>query len=94
MVNGHFSPEQIRIEIKKLIAAVTEREPEEIPDHASCKDELGVDSLMAMEVMVSMDKQFNIDVPEEEFVKATNVEEAVLMVQRYLPQPDVATASI
>ena len=94
MVNGHFSPEQIRIEIKKLIAAVTEREPEEIPDHASFKDELGVDSLMAMEVMVSMDKQFNIDVPEEEFVKATNVEEAVLMVQRYLPQPDVATASI
>ena len=94
MVNGHFSPEQIRSEIKRLIAAVTEREPEEIGDTASFKDDLGVDSLMAMEVMVWMDKKFNIDVPEEEFTKATNVEEAVLMVQRYLPQKEAATANV
>ena len=85
MRNGHYTPEQIRCEIKKLIASVTEREPEEIGDTAPFEDELGVDSLMAMEVMVSMDKRFNIDIPEEEFLKATNVDEAVAMVQRYLP---------
>jgi len=39
-----------------------------------------------MEVMVAMDKKFRIDIPEEEFVKATNVDQAVAMVRRYLPE--------
>jgi acyl carrier protein len=53
MPTAPFTAERIRCEIKKLIAAVTERDPEEISDTASFKDDLGVDSLMAMEVMVS-----------------------------------------
>jgi acyl carrier protein len=93
MLNGKITEEQIRFEIKRLIAAVTEREPEEIPDTASFTEELGVDSLMAMEVMVAMDKKFRIDIPEEEFTKATNVEEAVLMVQRYLPEAQTVNAN-
>jgi acyl carrier protein len=92
MQNGHVTPDQIRSEIKKLIASVTERDPEDIPDTASFTDELGVDSLMAMEVMVAMDKRFKIDIPEEEFTKATNVEQAVSMVQRFLPSVAVITA--
>jgi acyl carrier protein len=94
MQNGHYTPEQIRIEIKKLIATVTEREPEEIPDTASFADELGVDSLMAMEVMISVDRKFKIDIPEEEFTQVKNVDDAVGMVQRYLPQPGVLSASV
>ena len=47
---------------------------------------------MAMEVMVAMDKKFRIDIPEEEFVKATNVDQAVAMVQRYLPEVSVVPA--
>jgi acyl carrier protein len=84
MQNGQRTDESIRSEIKRLIAAVTERDPEEVPDEASFAEELGVDSLMAMEVMVAMDKKFRIDIPEEEFLKATNVDEAVVMVRRYL----------
>jgi len=86
MNNGQRTDESIRLEIKRLIAAVTEREPEEVPDTASFAEDLGVDSLMAMEVMVAMDKKFRIDIPEEEFVKATNVDQAVAMVRRYLPE--------
>ncbi len=91
MQNGQFTEEQIRWEIKKLIAAVTEREPREIPDAASFGEDLGVDSLMGMEVMVAMDKKFNIDIPEEEFLQATNVDQAVAMVQRHLPESVSAT---
>jgi len=73
--NGQISEEHIRREIKRLIAQVIEREPEEIPDQAFLREELGVDSLMAMEVMVSVDKKFHIDIPEEEFAGATTVDE-------------------
>ena len=86
MQNGYRTDESIRWEIKRLIASVTERDPEEVPDTASFAEDLGVDSLMAMEVMVAMDKKFRIDIPEEDFVKATNVDEAVAMVWRYLPE--------
>jgi len=92
MQYGDRTDEGIRWEIKRLIASVTERDPEGVSDTASFAEDLGVDSLMAMEVMVAMDKKFRIDIPEEEFVKATNVEEAVAMVRRYLPQSTAVPA--
>jgi acyl carrier protein len=79
-----YTADEIRTEIKRLIANVTEREVDEIPDTAHYMDELGVDSLMAMEVMIAVDKKFKIDIPEEEFNKATNVNESVAMVQQWL----------
>jgi acyl carrier protein len=93
MQNGHFTSDQIRAHIKQLVASVTEREPEEIEDAALFKEELGVDSLLAMELMVALDKKFRIDIPEEEFTKALSVNDAVLMVQRYLPETAAAQAS-
>jgi len=76
--------EEIRAEVKKLIAEVTEREPEEITDTALFADELGVDSLMAMEVMVAVDKKYKINIPEDEFAKIKNVDDTVEVVQRYV----------
>ena len=92
MQNGPMTEETIRWEVKKLIASVTEREPEEVSDTADFGEDLGIDSLMGMEVMVAMDKKFNIDIPEEEFLKATNVDQAVAAVLRYLPEPNTTTA--
>jgi acyl carrier protein len=79
-----YTADEIRAEIKRLVANVTEREPDEISDTAHYMDELGVDSLMAMEVMIAVDKKFKIDIPEEEFNKASNVNESVAMVEQWI----------
>lgn len=79
-----FTADEIRAEIKRLVANVTEREPEEVSDTASYMDELGVDSLMAMEVMIAVDKKFKVNIPEEEYSKAKNINESVAMVEHYL----------
>ena len=76
--------EHIRTEVKRLIAEVTEREPEEIADTASFAEELGVDSLMAMEVMVAVDKKYKINIPEEEFGAIKNVDDTVAVVLRHI----------
>jgi acyl carrier protein len=76
--------EEIRAEVKRLIAEVTEREPDEITDTALFAEELGVDSLMAMEVMVAVDKKYKINIPEEEFAKIKNVNDTVEVVQRHV----------
>ena len=79
-----YTADEIRAEIKRLVANVTEREPDEISDTAHYMDELGVDSLMAMEVMIAVDKKFKIDIPEEEFNKASNVNESVAMGEQWI----------
>jgi len=76
--------EQIRTEVKRLIAEVTEREPDEITDTALFADELGVDSLMAMEVMVAVDKKYKINIPEDEFATIKNVDDTVSVVLRHV----------
>jgi len=84
--------EQVRTEVKKLIAEVTEREPEEITDTALFADELGVDSLMAMEVMVAVDKKYKINIPEDEFAAIKNVDDTVTVVLRHMNCGASATA--
>jgi acyl carrier protein len=84
MTNGQITADDVRAEMKKLIAVVTEREPEEVSDTAQFVDDLGVDSLMAMEVMVTVDKKFKINIPEEEFAQIRTVNDAVSTVMRHL----------
>jgi acyl carrier protein len=79
-----FSDVEIRNEVKKLIAEVTERSPEEISDTASFEEELGIDSLMALEIIVAVDQKYKIQVPEEEYKKVKNVDDTVALVLRTL----------
>jgi acyl carrier protein len=88
-----YTDDEIRAEIKRLIANVTEREPEEISDTAHYMDELGVDSLMAMEVMIAVDKKYKINIPEEEYNKATNVDQSVKMVQDWIAKKNNAATA-
>ncbi|PYT26925.1 MAG: polyketide-8 synthase acyl carrier protein [Acidobacteria bacterium] len=86
--------EEIRAEVRRLIADVTERKPEEISDTALLTDELGLDSLMALEVMVAVDKKYKINIPEEEFSTIRTLNDAVEVVRRHLlAAPDEGAAS-
>lgn len=84
MASPSYGLNEIRDAIKRMVADVTERSPEEISDTAHFQEDLGIDSLLAMELMVSMDKKYKIDIPEEEFQKIKNVDDAVAAVERYL----------
>ena len=84
MASPGYGLNEIRDAIKRMVADVTERSPEEISDTAHFQEDLGIDSLLAMELMVSMDKKYKIDIPEEEFQKIKNVDDAVAAVERYL----------
>ena len=86
MSNEQVKTDEIRMQVKKLVAEITEREPEEISDTALFVEELGIDSLMAIEMLVAMDKKYKIEISEEEFGKIKNVNDAVAVVQRQLTQ--------
>ena len=86
MANEQITADIIRNEVRKMVAEITEREPAEISDTALFVEDLGIDSLMAIEMLVAVDKKYKIEISEEEFGKIKNVNDAVESVQRHLAQ--------
>jgi acyl carrier protein len=75
---------EIRAKIKKSIATISNIAPEEISDAASYKDDLLLDSLTILEIVVDVEFQFKIKVPDEELSKIRTVEDTVNVVRQYL----------
>ena len=76
--------EEIRAQIKDIISNVTSIPSEEIPDEASFRDDLDLDSLSLLEIGVDMDYEFKLGLPEEELQGLATLPEAVALVQRRL----------
>jgi acyl carrier protein len=81
---SNITAEKVREEVRNRVAELTEVDPSEISDTADFMDELGVDSLMAIELMVALDKEYKIDIPEDEFREIKNVDQAVEVVMKHL----------
>ena len=84
MSGVEITADRVRQEVRRRIAELTERSPEEVTDTALFIEELGVDSLMAIELMVALDKEYKIDIPEEKFRAIKNVNDAVSIVMEHL----------
>jgi acyl carrier protein len=81
-----ITADKVRDEVRNRVAELTEMDPSDVTDTADFIDELGVDSLMAIELMVALDKEYKIDIPEEEFREIRNVDQAVDAVMRHLSE--------
>lgn len=53
-------------EIRKLVADIAEKSLEEIKDDATFGEELGIDSMMALEIVATIEKKYKIVIPENE----------------------------
>jgi len=84
MTIPQVNADDIRNTVRAFVAKITEREPEEISDTTDFQKDLDIDSLMAMEMMVSVNKKYRIEILDEEFGGIRNVSDAVAVVQRHL----------
>ena len=78
------SADEIKEAVRAFMAKITERDPSEILDEHSFEKDLDIDSLMAMEIMVSVNKKYRIEILDEEFGTIRNLDDAVKVVQRHL----------
>ena len=67
--------------IKELVAEILETQPETIDPSAHFVKDLGMDSMMALEILASIEKRFRIIVPEEMLAKFTNLNQTVAIVK-------------
>ena len=79
-----YSDQQIRDGVMRLLSHITGIKPEQISDTASFDADLGLDSLSAAELMVSMEREYRVQIPQDEFVQINSVKQAVAATQRYL----------
>ncbi|MBW1644210.1 MAG: acyl carrier protein [Deltaproteobacteria bacterium] len=63
--------------IKKMIAEKLSVDPAEVVPEASFVDDLGADSLDLVELVMSMEEEFDIDISDEDAEKIVLVKDAI-----------------
>jgi len=63
--------------VKKIIAEKLSVDLDEIVPGASFVDDLGADSLDLVELIMSMEEEFDIDIPDEDAEKILTVKDAI-----------------
>lgn len=70
--------------VKKIVEEFLGVDPDKITPDASFCDDLGADSLDAIEMVMSMEEDFNIEIPDSHAEEITTVQEAIDYVEKRL----------
>lgn len=85
--------EEILGRIKQIIANVAGLNPSRIPDEATLRDELKLDSLSLLEIGVDVDLAFKLELPDERYKEVNSLPDMVSLVQQRLTElsPNIAS---
>ena len=64
--------------VKKVIAETLNVDPEKITLESSLTDDLGADSLDAVEVVINLEDEFEIEIPDEDVQGKADIGEAIV----------------
>ena len=81
---ANISNEALEREIRVIIAEITEIELEKITPEANFVDHLGMDSMMALEILAAVEKKYKVQIPEDKLMRLKNLQETVKLTQEYL----------
>ncbi len=71
-------------EIRAIIAEIIEVDPKEITLEARFVEDLGMDSMMALEILAAVEKKYKIQVPEEKLNRIKSLKEIIKLTEEYL----------
>ncbi|HXZ25310.1 MAG TPA: acyl carrier protein [Nitrospiria bacterium] len=63
--------------VKKIIAEQLGVEEDEVTPEASFVDDLGADSLDTVELVMALEEEFGVEIPDEEAEKILTVQQAI-----------------
>jgi len=73
----------IEDKVKKIIVEKLSVDLEEVVPEASFVDDLGADSLDLVELIMSMEEEFDIEIPDEEAEKLLTVQDALNYINKH-----------
>ena len=71
-------------DIRNLVAEVLEVEPSSLDGNASFIKDLGMDSMMALEILAGIEKKYRIAIPEDNLPKFTNLNQTAKIIKDIL----------
>ncbi len=72
--------------VKKVVEDQLSVNPDQISREASFIDDLGADSLDTVELVMALEEEFGVEIPDEEAEKITKVGEAVDYIEAHLDE--------
>lgn len=69
--------------VKKVVEEQLSVNPDQITREASFIDDLGADSLDTVELVMALEEEFGIEIPDEEAEKITKVGEAIAYIEAH-----------
>jgi len=70
--------------VKKVVEDQLSVNPDQISREASFIDDLGADSLDTVELVMALEEEFGVEIPDEEAEKITKVGEAIDYIEAHL----------
>ncbi|MFA5361869.1 MAG: acyl carrier protein [Candidatus Omnitrophota bacterium] len=80
MVKRSF--DEIKIEVKKLVTEIAEVPEKDLTDDARFTEDLGVDSMKALEIVACLEKKLKITITEEEIPKIRSLGDVYKIVEK------------
>lgn len=71
----------LKNEILATVATILEKEPTEIPLDAHLVQDVGADSMMALEILAALEKKYKIVIPEEQLKEMSTINKIIAMVE-------------
>jgi acyl carrier protein len=70
-------------DVKKIIAEKLSVDLDEVVPEATFTDDLGADSLDLVELIMSMEEEFDVDISDEDAEKLTTVQDAISYIAEH-----------
>ena len=71
----------VESQVKAIVAEQLGVKAEQVTNEASFVDDLGADSLDTVELVMALEEEFEIEIPDEDAEKITRVKEAVNYIE-------------
>jgi acyl carrier protein len=72
-----MTPEEIEAKVKELICEQLEVSDDQLKPEASFVDDLKADSLAVVELVLALEQEFNLEIPDEDTEKIKTVKDAL-----------------
>lgn len=76
--------QDIESDMRNLVAEIIEKAPSEIKSDDRLVEDLGVDSMMALEILAGIEKKYKITIPEEKLAEFITLGSIIAIAKEYL----------
>ena len=73
--------QNIKQDLREIISRITEVPPKDLKDDADFVKDLGVDSMMALEIVASIEKKYKVIIPEDKIPEITSLNKIYSLIE-------------